>query len=300
MTQTAATPAQPFSVTRRAHQRSVGKRFRQVLRYRVALLGFAIVLIIVAVAVLAPAIAPFAYDDDDLANTLAAPGSANHLLGTDALGRDILSRLIFGARVSLAVAGSSVILAAALGIVLGLISGYFGGIVDAIIMRLADVQLSFPYLLLAITIVALLRPNLGNLIIVLVIRSWVVYTRLIRASTLSLKSRDFVQSARVVGANEWRILFRHVAPNVVASAVVVSSFQLAELIILEASLSFLGLGVQPPIPSWGSMLGDGREYMTTAWWLATLPGCCIIVTVLGVNLLGDALRDFLDPRLRNI
>lgn len=300
MTQTVASPAHPFSAAGRFQQPTLGKRFREALRYRVALLGLAIVVTIVAVAVLAPAIAPFAYDDDDLANTLASPGSANHLLGTDALGRDILSRLIFGARVSLAVAGSSVLLAAVMGILLGLISGYFGGIVDAAIMRLSDVQLSFPYLLLAITIVALLRPNLGNLIIVLVIRSWVVYTRLIRASTMSLKNREFVQSARVVGANEWRILFRHVAPNVVASAVVVSSFQLAELIILEASLSFLGLGVQPPTPSWGSMLGDGREYMTTAWWLATLPGCCIIVTVLGVNLLGDALRDFLDPRLRNI
>ncbi|GAC1314217.1 MAG: ABC transporter permease [Chloroflexota bacterium] len=271
-----------------------------MLRHRVALVGLAIVLIIVAVAIFAPAVAPYAYDDDDLANALAPPGFANHLLGTDALGRDILSRLIFGARVSLGVAGGAVLVAAGLGILLGLISGYFGGVIDGVIMRLADVQLSFPYLLLAIAIVALLRPNLGNLIIVLVIRSWVVYTRLIRASTLSLKSREFVQSARVVGANDWRILFRHVAPNVVASAVVVSSFQLAELIILEASLSFLGLGVQPPVPSWGSMLGDGREYMTTAWWLATLPGCCIIVTVLGVNLLGDALRDFLDPRLRNI
>jgi ABC-type dipeptide/oligopeptide/nickel transport system permease subunit len=269
------------------------------------MVGSVILLTIVVLAVLAPVVAPYAFDDDDLANTLASPvwasgGSVQHILGTDALGRDILSRLVYGARVSLAIAGTAVLVAAALGILLGLIAGYFGGLVDATIMRIADVQLSFPYLLLAIAIMALLRPNLGNLIFVLVIRSWVVYTRLIRASTMSLKQREFVQSARAVGATDWRILFQHVAPNVVASAVVVSSFQLAELIILEASLSFLGLGVQPPTPSWGSMLGDGREYMTTAWWLATLPGCCIILTVLGVNLLGDALRDFLDPRLRNL
>jgi ABC-type dipeptide/oligopeptide/nickel transport system permease subunit len=298
---TVAAPAlRPAAAARPAHP-----GLRRLLRHRAAIAGAAIVLGVVLVAVFAPILAPYALDDQDLAASLAPPawmdeGTREHLLGTDALGRDILSRLIFGARVSVAIAGVSVILAAAFGIALGLLSGYFGKVLDATIMRIADVQLSFPYLLLAIAIMGLLRPSLANLVIVLVIRSWVVYTRLIRASTMSLKRREFVVSARAVGAGDWRILFRHVAPNVIASAIVVSSFQLAELIILEASLSFLGLGVQPPTPSWGNMLGDGRAYMTTAWWLATLPGCCIILTVLGVNLLGDALRDYLDPRFRSI
>lgn len=281
--------------------RSFGQR---ILRNRTAVSGLIIVLGVIAVAVFAPVIAPYGYDEEDLASRLQPPswsaqGSPEHLLGTDSLGRDLLSRMLYGARVSLAVAGTGVVLAALLGVVLGLLAGYYGGKLDALIMRIADAQLSFPYLLLAIAVMALLRPNLGNLIFVLVLRSWVVYARLVRASAMSLKHREFVQAARALGAADPRIIFRHIAPNVVASALIISSFQLAELIILESSLSFLGLGVQPPIPSWGSMLSDGREYMTTAWWLATLPGLAIVTTVLGINLLGDALRDILDPRLRN-
>lgn len=297
----AVTTRSPRALTASLRGRSLGQR---VLRNRTAVSGLIIVLGVIVVALFAPVIAPYGYDQEDLASRLLPPswstqGSLEHPLGTDSLGRDILSRMLYGARVSLAVAGTGVVLAALLGVVLGLLAGYYGGKLDALIMRVADAQLSFPYLLLAIAVMALLRPNLGNLILVLVLRSWVVYARLVRASAMSLKHREFVQAARALGAADPRIIFRHIAPNVVASVLIISSFQLAELIILESSLSFLGLGVQPPIPSWGSMLSDGREYMTTAWWLATLPGLAIVLTVLGINLLGDALRDIFDPRLRN-
>ena len=189
---------------------------------------------------------------------------------------------------------------AALGILLGLFSGYAGSWPDVVIMRLADIQLSFPYLLLAIAVMAFLKPSLLNLAIVLVLRSWVVYARLIRVVTLSAKERDFVTAARAVGGGGARIVFRHIAPNVVGPAIIVSSFQLAELIIVESSLSFLGLGVQPPTPSWGGMISEGREYVGSAWWLSAIPGLAIAVTVLGANLFGDALRRSLDPRLRGV
>jgi len=267
--------------------------------------GGGVVTAVVLVAALAPLLAPHGLGGFDLAHRLAPPiwserGEWNHPLGTDTLGRDILSRVLFGARTSLGVAGAAVVLAAVLGIVLGLLSGYAGSWADALIMRLADVQLSFPYLLLAIAVMALLRPSLLNLVIVLVLRSWVVYARLIRVVTLSAKEREFVMAARAVGSGAARILFRHIAPNVVGPAIVVSTFQLAELIIVESSLSFLGLGVQPPTPSWGGMISEGREYVGTAWWLSAIPGLAIVVTVLGANLFGDSLRRSLDPRLRGV
>jgi peptide/nickel transport system permease protein len=230
---------------------------------------------------------------------LAAPSWA-HPLGTDALGRDIATRVLYGARTSLGIAGVAVLLAAVVGILLGLVSGYAGSWGDALIMRLADVQLSFPYLLLAIAVMALLKPSLANLVVVLVLRSWVVYARLIRVVTLSAREREYVVAARGLGAGGARIVFRHIAPNVIGPSIVVSSFQLAELIIVESSLSFLGLGVQPPTPSWGGMVSEGREYIGTAWWLSAFPGLAIVVTVLGANLFGDALRRALDPRLRNV
>ena len=267
--------------------------------------GGVVVAAVVLVALLAPVLAPHGLGGFDLAHRLAPPiwsvgGDWNHPLGTDTLGRDILSRILFGARTSLGIAGVAVLLAAALGIVLGLVSGYAGSWADALIMRLADIQLSFPYLLLAIAVMALLKPSLLNPIVVLVLRSWVVYARLIRVVTLSAKEREFVMAARAVGARGARIVFRHIAPNVVGPAIVVSSFQLAELIIVESSLSFLGLGVQPPTPSWGGMISEGREYIGSAWWLSAIPGSAIVVTVLGANLFGDALRRSLDPRLRGV
>src|SRR5438876_5421437 len=267
--------------------------------------GGAVVAAIVLVALLAPALAPHGLGAFDLAHRLAPPiwserGDWSHPLGTDTLGRDIMSRILFGARTSLGVAGAAVLLAAALGILLGLFSGYAGSWPDVVIMRLADIQLSFPYLLLAIAVMAFLKPSLLNLVIVLVLRSWVVYARLIRVVTLSAKERDFVTAARAVGGGGARIILRHIAPNAVGPSIVVSSFQLAELIIVESSLSFLGLGVQPPTPSWGGMVSEGRDYVGSAWWLSALPGLAIVVTVLGANLFGDALRRSLDPRLRGV
>jgi len=260
---------------------------------------------LVLVAAIAPVLAPHDVASFDLFHRLAPPawdagGSWTHPCGTDPLGRDVLSRVIYGARTSLAIAGAAMLVAAALGIVLGLLSGYAGSWTDTLIMRVADIQLSFPYLLLAIAVMALLRPSLTNLVVVLVLRSWVVYARLIRVVTLSAREREFVTAARAVGGGAARILFRHIAPNVVGPSIVVSSFQLAELIIVESSLSFLGLGVQPPTPSWGSMVSEGRAYVSNAWWLSAFPGLAIVLTVLGANLTGDALRRALDPRLRGV
>jgi peptide/nickel transport system permease protein len=267
--------------------------------------GGVVLAAIVLAAILAPSLAPHTPTAFDLGQRLVPPvWSARstwvHPLGTDPLGRDVLTRVLYGARTSLAVAGTAVLLAATLGILLGLVSGYAGGWADALIMRLADIQLSFPYLLLAIAVMALLRPSLVNLIVVLIMRSWVVYARLIRVVTLSAREREFVTAARALGGGGARIVFRHIAPNVIGPSIVVSSFQLAELIIVESSLSFLGLGVQPPTPSWGGMVSEGREYIASAWWLAASPGLAIVLTVLGANLFGDALRRSLDPRLRRL
>jgi len=267
--------------------------------------GGVVVVAVVLVALLAPVLAPHSLSAFDLTHRLSPPiwdtrGDWTHPLGTDTLGRDVLSRILYGARTSLGIAGAAVLLAAALGILLGLVSGYAGAWADALIMRLAEIQLSFPYLLLAIAVMALFKPSLANLIVVLVLRSWVVYARLIRVVTLSARERDFVVAARALGGRAARILFRHIAPNVVGPSIVVSSFQLAELIIVESSLSFLGLGVQPPTPSWGGMVSEGRDYVGSAWWISALPGLAIVVTVLGANLFGDALRRSLDPRLRGV
>ena len=264
--------------------------------------GLVILVIALLVAAFADVIAPRGYDDQDLAFALQPPawagGTWANPLGTDPLGRDVLSRVIYGARTSLLLALGSVLLAGVIGVTLGLVSGWAGGRVDAVVMAAVESQLSLPYLLFAIAFMALLGSSLTNLVIVLVLRSWVVYAQLVRVSVLSMKTREFVTVAVALGATGRRILFRHVAPHVIAPALVVSSFQLAELIIVESSLGFLGLGVQPPLPSWGSMLSQGREYLGSAWWLVTFPGLAIIVTVLGANLFGDALRDALDPRLR--
>ena len=276
---------------------------RRLGRIPTGLLGAALLTLAIAAAVAAPAIAPYGYDDQNLANRLQPPawiagGTPAHLLGTDPLGRDLLSRVIYSARTSLSIAAVSVLLAGAFGVVVGLLAGYYRGWLDITMMRLADVQLSFPYLLLAIAVMALLQPSIMNLVLVLALRSWVVYARTVRGSVLGVKEQEFVEAARALGATNARIIFRHLTPNVLTPVIVISSFQLAELIIAESSLSFLGLGVQPPTPSWGAMLSQGREYLTTAWWLGVFPGLAIILTVLGTNLLGDGVRDALDPRLR--
>ena len=274
---------------------------RRLLRHRMAAIGGAVVVIVIICATLAPLLSPFDPMEQELANRLKPPGWVNAegkvlLLGTDQLGRDVLSRIIYGSRVSLMVGVASALLGGISGLILGLVSGYFGSWVDDIIMRIADVQLSFPFLILALCVIAILGTNLVNLILVLSIYGWVIYARIIRASVLSIKEIEFVQAAKAIGASHSKILVKHILPNVIAAFFVISSFQIARIIIMEASLGFLGLGVPPPLPTWGNMLADGREYLQEAWWIGTFPGLAIVIVVLGINLLGDGLRDALDPK----
>lgn len=277
-----------------------GRRLRQVWRLKGSMVGATIVLLVGLVAVLAPVVAP---QNPYLGRTLERllppawmdGGRKEFLLGSDQLGRDTLSRLIFGARVSLSVAVLSVLGSSAVGVVLGMFAGYYRGWVDWIVSTLVNVMLTFPFVLLALAVIAVLGPSFWNLIVVLAITGWPIYTRVLRAQTLSLREREFVHAARALGADDLRIIFRHLLPNVLNLLVVIASLQVAQMIILESFLSFLGLGVQPPIPSWGSMLGDARLYMFDKWWMATLPGLAIVVTTLAINLLGDGLRDLLDP-----
>lgn len=219
-------------------------------------------------------------------------------LGTDQLGRDVLSRAIFGIRASLFVGISGVLLAGLLGVGLGLIAGYFGGPWDMAIMRLADIQLAFPGILMALALTAALGPSVRNLIVALTVTGWVLYARLVRGVVLSVKEREFVESARALGASNSRIVLRHVLPNVISPVVIVAALDLGRMILAESSLSFLGLGIQPPTPSWGSMIADGRSYLFNAWWVSTFPGLFLAVTVMVIALLGDAIRDSLDPHFR--
>lgn len=269
------------------------------------LLILAIVPVAAAVvcAVLAPQLAPYDPTRGDLAARLQPPawtgaGSAKHLLGTDRLGRDLLSRIIWGARVSLLVGVVSSLIGGTVGLALGMLGGYFRGWADSVVTKLIDVQLAFPFLLFAITVIAVLGPSLPNLLTILAISGWVTYARVVRGQTLSLRETEFVQAARGLGCPSWWILLRHVLPNVVSYALVIMTSEIGRLIVLESTLSFLGLGVPPPTPSWGRELADGKEYLINGWWLATFPGLAIMLVVLCMNVLGDGARDLLEPRLR--
>ena len=263
-------------------------------------LSAAALVVILLAAVFAERLAPFGPNEQDIAKRLQAPGlDSSHILGTDEVGRDILSRLIYGARVSLLVGVIAVGLSCPLGVLVGLLAGYAGRRVDDVLMRITDIQLAIPTILLAIAVVAVLGPGLGNVILTLSVTGWTLYARLVRGETLVVKGRDFVQAARAAGAGDARIMARHVLPNVFSPVIVVAVFAVANMIVLEATLSFLGLGVEPSVVTWGRMLNGGRLYLSTAWWLTAFPGFAIFVTVLVVNLLGDHLRDWLDPRLRN-
>ena len=251
----------------------------------------------------APLISPFDPLAQDIGQRLKEPGWQDaqgriHPLGTDHLGRDILARIIHGSRIALSVGLAAVLISGVLGMAIGLVTGYFGAKVDDFFMRLADVQLAFPFILLAIAVIGVLGPSLQNIIIVIGVSSWVVYARVVRGEVLSIREREFVQAAVALGSRDWRILVRHVLPNAFTPWLVVATLDMARVIIIESALSFLGLGVQPPTPTWGGMLADGRVYLSTAWWLATFPGLAILITVLGINLFGDGLRDTLDPRLK--
>ena len=261
-------------------------------------------LVVVLAAAAAPLVSPFDPIRQSLRERLKAPalfaeeGRQRHLLGTDQLGRDILSRVIYGSRVSLAVGFAAVIIGGAIGGILGLISGYAGGVVDEIIMLVVDAQLAFPFILLAIGIIAVLGPSFGNLIIIVGLSGWVTYARLVRAQVLTIKEREFVIAIRGLGGSTWRILVSHIVPNTLAPFLVVTTLELARTILLESTLSFLGLGIQPPTPSWGGMLNEGRGYLDSAWWISAFPGLVLMLTALVVSRVGDWLRDVLDPTLR--
>lgn len=259
-------------------------------------LGLVIVMVMSLIALLAPWLAP--YDPATLhLDHILAPPSSTFLLGTDALGRDVFSRLLFGARVSLWVGFVSVSISVLIGLTLGLLAGYFGGWTDELIMRGVDVMLCFPSFFLILAVIAFLEPSLTNIMIVIGLTSWMSVARLVRAETLSLRERDFIAAASLAGAGSVRIILMHILPNALAPVLVSATLGIAGAILVESSLSFLGLGVQPPFPSWGNMLMEGKDVLEIAPWLSLYPGLAILITVLGYNLLGESLRDILDPRL---
>jgi len=276
---------------------------RAFARNPVAMIGLVLLAATGTIAAFAPVVAPDSYDDQDVRARLKpplwrSPAGRVYALGTDPLGRDVWSRIVYGARVTMSVAAAGLLLGGGVGVGLGLLAGFAGRWADALIMRVADMQLAFPSLLLAIGLIAALGTNLLTLLGVLALRSWAIHARTVRGSVLLVREQESVLAARALGAGPFRLAFKEILPNVLAPLIVVSTAQLGALILLESTLSFLGLGIQPPRPSWGNMLSAGRPYMTVAWWVATMPGLAILAAVLGANLLGDGLRDALDPRLK--
>lgn len=281
------------------------KILRKLLENKGAVFGLIMVLGVIISAIFAPLLSPHDPIFQDVEKRLLPPlgqtgADPNYLLGTDHLGRDIVSRLIYGARISIVISVSAVAFSAVLGTIIGLFSGFYGGKVDHIFMRIADVQLAFPFILLAIAIIAVLGPNLQNIILVMGITGWVIYARVVRGEVLSLREKEYILAVRALGGSNARIIFKHLLPNVAPPIIVIITLEMARMIIMEAALSFLGLGIQPPTPTWGGMLADGRVYLVTSWWLATFPGLVIMLVVLGINLLGNWLRDILDPRLTQL
>jgi peptide/nickel transport system permease protein len=278
---------------------------RSFTRSRLAMIGLVLLAVILFLAIAAPWIAPHDPLDQDLGITLMPPaweqgGTLEHLLGTDHFGRDSLSRLLYGANVSLRASGSAALFSLLLGVAIGLVAGYLGGLVESLLMRIVDVFLAFPLILIALALAAILGPSLQNLILVMGITGWMAYARVIRAAVITIKTREYIAAAIVSGCTHTRIMVKHILPNIVAPALVLFTFGFAQFIILESGLSFLGLGVPPPTPTWGRMLYEGRDYLTIAPWEITLPGLCIMLIVLSVNFIGDGLRDALDPRLRRM
>ena len=278
-------------------------RLRRVWRLKWGLAAGVFLALVVALTALAGSVAPHDPLAVNIRHRLAPPawmdgGARDHLLGTDQIGRDLLSRIIYGGRVSLAVGVGAVLVAASIGVALGLGAGYFGGRTDWTIMTLVNVMLTFPFVLLALSVIAVLGPSLTNMIIVLGVAGWPIYCRVVRTEALALREREFVLAARALGMSHTRIMLRELLPNLVSPVVVIATLQVAQVIILESFLSFLGLGVQPPTPAWGNMLGEGRVYMLNSWWIAAFPGLAIFVTTLAINLVGNGLRDWLDPHMK--
>lgn len=277
--------------------------WRQFKRHRIGLIGAILIIVLCTGAIFAPILAPHDPLKGDLRLRLHPPlwktgGTWSYPLGCDQQGRDIFSRLLYGTRVSLGVGLSVVIISAIIGSFLGLLSGYFGGWMDGIISRVVDILLAFPFLIFAIGLIAVLQPGLINIILTLTFKGWVPFCRLVRGDTLSLKTREHVEAARALGAGHCHQMFREILPNIIPSIIVLGTLTVATVILLEASLSFLGLGVQPPTPTWGGMISEGREYLLEEWWLSTFSGIAILISVLGINLFGQGLRDTIDPRLK--
>jgi peptide/nickel transport system permease protein len=267
-------------------------------RNKLAVAGSIVVLFLFLISMLAPWISPYDPGEINLVMVLAPP-SAAHPLGTDQLGRDVLSRMIWGSRISLKVGFVAVGIAVVIGAILGALAGYYGRWIDAVVMRFVDVMLCFPSFFLILAVIAFLEPSIWNIMIVIGVTGWMGITRLVRADFVSLREREFVQAARSIGANDFRIIFVHILPNAMASILVAATLGVAGAILTESALSFLGIGVQPPTPSWGNILTAGKDNIDIAWWLSLFPGLAILVTVLGFNLLGEGIRDSLDPRLRH-
>ncbi len=276
----------------------MGNEFRRRFRKnRLAVAGGVIVLFLFAVSLLAPWLAPYDPNAIDLKNVLQPP-TGGHPFGTDPLGRDVFSRMIWGAGISLKVGFVATGIAILIGTILGALAGYYGRVVDAVIMRFVDIMLCFPTFFLILAVIAILEPSIWNIMIVIGLTGWMGVTRLVRADFIALKERDFVQAARGIGAGDGRIIFLHILPNAMASVLVTATLGVAGAILTESALSFLGIGVQPPTPSWGNILTAGKDNIDIAWWLSLYPGLAILITVLGYNLLGEGIRDALDPRLR--
>jgi peptide/nickel transport system permease protein len=281
------------------------RRLWRTLRRGSGLFNLTYLVLVIVAAVTAPWVTAHDPTASEPAVRLRPPvwqqgGAGTNMLGTDQLGRDVYTRLVYGSRISLVVGLSTVGISAVLGSALGLLAGYFGGRLGVGLMRLADVQLAFPFLLLAVAVVAVIGTGLLNVVLVLGIAGWAGFARVVRAQVLSVKEREYVEAVRAIGANQWTILTRHLVPNVLTPVIVLATATVANNIVVEASLTFLGLGVQPTLPSWGSMLADARDYLAVAWWMGIFPGLALMLTVLTINLLGDWLRDYLDPTLRNV
>ncbi|MCK9550359.1 ABC transporter permease [Aquamicrobium lusatiense] len=270
--------------------------WRRFTANKLAVLGMLIILALVLVAIFAPALAPHSPYVGDLAGKRLLPPGPEHWLGTDDQGRDILSRLIYGSRLTLQVVLLVAIIAAPIGLLVGTVAGYAGGWVDAVLMRITDIFLAFPKLVLALAFVAALGPGIGNAIIAIAITSWPPYARIARAETLTVRNSDYISAVRLMGASPWRIVLRHIMPLCISSLIVRVTLDMAGIILTAAGLGFLGLGAQPPLPEWGAMIASGRRFILDQWWVAAMPGFAILIVSLGFNLLGDGLRDALDPK----